>query len=243
VKLTRYCLIAFRQFTHRFIVWFADLKPLRKFRSSDIQHLLAMRFFATVALTILNINTCLADYPLNQTCSPPQSQGGNGYCGPAFCDSIVNKLPACAFTQVKQDYPLLISKIGTKTCTQSTDPRCSSAALKALVFGNGIKAAYCNDAFLVILSDGTSGFSNYLGSIKNPPGSFFSNGSMCVTRHADATYLVSKIPLFPTLLSTSDTTNNLNTKAFPNGVGEGDAAWMGLKGVVYPMPSRGDFIL
>lgn len=193
-----------------------------------------------MALMIINISTCLAVFPLNQTCSPPQSQGGNGYCGPSFCDSISIKLPGCSFTQIKQDYPALVSKMGTKSCTQSTDPRCTSAALKALVFGRGIKAAYCNDAFLVILSDGSSGFSSYLGSIKNPPASTLSNGSMCVTRHADPTYLVSKIPLFPTLLSTSDTTNNLNTKAFPNGAGEGDAAWMGLKGVVYPMPSRGD---
>ena len=196
-----------------------------------------------VALMILNINTCVAEYPLNQTCSRPQSQGGNGYCGPSFCDSINNKLPGCTFTQVKHDYPALISKMGTKTCTQSTDPRCTSAALKAVVFGNGIKAAYCNDAFLVILSDGTPGFPSYLGSIKNPPGSFFANGTLCVTRHADPSYLISKIPLSPTLLSTSDKTNNLNTKAFPNGVGEGDAAWMGLKGVEYPMPSRGDYIV
>lgn len=201
-----------------------------------------MGFFATLAVVIFDINICLADYPLNQTCSLPKSQGGNGYCGPAFCDSIVMTLPGCKFTQINHDYASLVAKTTTKTCTQSTDPRCSSAALKAVVFGTGIKAAYCNDAFLVILSDGSSGFPNYLSSVKNPPGSVLSNGSLCVTRHADSAYLVSKIPLFPTLFTTSDKTNNLNTKAFPNGVGEGDAAWMGLEGDVYPLPARGSLM-
>ena len=193
-----------------------------------------------VFLCILATPVFCAGYPLNQTCSPPPSQNGLGYCGPAFCENVVNNLPGCVFTSKAQDYPAQVAKTGTKSCVQSTDPRCSSAALKALFIGQGVKAAYCNDAFLVILSDGSSGFANYLSSIKNPPASTTESGGNCVTRYTNPVFMTTKIPLFPTLLSTADRNiNNKNTKSFPNGQCDRDGCYMGAKGDTYPLPTRG----
>ena len=191
------------------------------------------------------IGICSAGYLLNQTCSLPASQGGKGYCGPSFCDSIVNPDPGCIFTNKVINYPLLVSKTLSKVCTQSTDPRCTSAALAAVMVGQGIKAAFCNDQFLVILTDGSGGFQTLLGSIKNPPASSDSTGTTCVTRFVNPIYMTVKIPLFPTLLSTSDPAiNNVNTNSFPNGPGDNDAAYMSLStpgtAATYGLPTRGN---
>jgi hypothetical protein len=185
------------------------------------------------------------NYALNQTCSPPTSFGGKGYCGPSFCDSTASKLPGCVFKSTKVwDYPSMISKLQTKTCTQSTDARCTSAALKALMVGQGIKAAYCNDAFLVIQTDASSGFPNYLDSIKNPPASTSSDGTPCVTRYVNQDFMTLKIPLYPTMLSTSDPlVNNVNPNSFPNGGANADAAYMSTSvkgtGATMGLPTRG----
>lgn len=189
--------------------------------------------------------SAVVSYSMNQTCSPPTSRGGKGYCGPSFCDNITNTLPGCIFkTSIVWDYPSLVSKLQTKTCVQSTDARCSSAALKALMVGPGVKAAYCNDAFLVIQTDTSSGFPNYLDSIRNPPASTSSDGTSCVTRYINQDFMAVKIPLFPTLLSTSDPlVNNVNLDAFPNGGGNGDAAYMSTSvpgtGATMGLPTRG----
>jgi hypothetical protein len=195
-----------------------------------------------------SVPAAAAGYALNQTCSPPTSLGGKGYCGPDFCDSTASKLPGCVFksTQV-WDYPSLISRIQTKTCKQSTDARCTSAALKALMVGQGIKAAYCNDAFLVIQTDASSGFPNYLGSIKNPPASTSSDGTSCVTRYVNQDFMTLKIPLYPEMLSTSDPlVNNVNPKAFPNGGANADAAYMSTSvkgtGATMGLPTRGKIL-
>ena len=187
-------------------------------------------------------------YPLNQTCSPPPSQGGTGYCGPAFCANAASTLPPCIFTSTKTfNYPLIVSGTKAKTCTQSTDPRCSSAALAKLMFGQGIKAAFCNDQFLVILSDGTTGFPSYLGSVMFPPAATSSNGTKCVTRYKNPGFGTAKIPLYPVLLDTSDLTiNNVNKKSFPNGPSIDDnAAYMTVSanhgGATYGLPTRGEY--
>jgi hypothetical protein len=188
----------------------------------------------------------VVNYSLNQTCSPPTSRGGKGYCGPSFCESITNTLPGCIFkSAIAWDYPNLVSKLQTKTCVQSTDARCTSAALKALMVGPGIKAAYCNDAFLVLQTDLSSGFGNYLDSIRNPPASISSDGTPCVTRFINQDFVAVKIPLFPTLLSTSDPlVNNVNLNAFPNGAGNSDGAYMSTSvpgtGATMGLPTRGD---
>lgn len=189
--------------------------------------------------------TKVDSYPMNQTCSPPTSRGGNGYCGPSFCDTIKNTLPGCVFKSTNVwNYPEMVAKTQTKTCVQSTDPRCTSAALKALVFGPGIKAAYCNDAFLVLHTDLSSGFKDYLGSIQNPPASTSTDGTSCVTRFVNPDFQAIKIPLYPTILSTSDPlVNNVNTNAFPNGGANLDGAYLSTSvsgtGATMGMPTRG----
>lgn len=204
---------------------------------------LIMRGAVFVVTCLLAINFCTA-YPLNQTCSPPQSKGGTGYCGPSLCANAATTLPGCIFTQTRTfNYANLVSQTSTKKCTQSTDPRCKSAALKALMSGPGVKAAYCNDLFLVLQTDGTSGFPGYLQSILNPPASV-ANGVTCVTRYTNPTFLVSKIPLNPVLLSTSDpAVNNVNTNSFPSGASDSSTGYMSASpkfgGATYGLPTRG----
>ena len=197
-----------------------------------------------LAICLLCVHVSTAAYSLNTTCSPPISQGGTGYCGPSFCDTVVNTVAGCIFTNNNYNYATMMSQLPSKTCTQSTDPRCSSAALSALMKGQGIKAAFCNDQFLVIHSDGTPGFSTYLDSIKNPPGAVASDGTTCVTRFTNPSYTFVKIPLYPTLLSTADAlVNNINLNSFPNGPGDKPAAYMSTivpnTAATYGLPTRG----
>ena len=205
--------------------------------------------FRTAFLLACGLQLSEAGYPLNQTCSPPAAQGGKGYCGPSFCDTSASPYGPCIFPSSGTfDYPLLVSKLESKVCTQSVDPRCTSAALAALMVGQGIKAAYCNDLYLVLQSDGTPGFQTQLLSIKNPPAASV-DGTTCVTRYVNKGYMTAKIPLYPTLLSTSDPSiNNLNIMAFPNGAsGSLDAAYMSTTvsgtGATYGLPTRGDNII
>ena len=200
------------------------------------------------ALSLPYYAICTTTYALNYTCSPPASQGGRGYCGPSFCENSASLAKDCIFTSKIIDYQSSISKLASKSCVQSTDARCSSAALRAVIVGGGIKAAYCNDAFLVIVSDGTPGFSTNLESIKNPPGAVSSDGSACVTRTVNPSYHVAKIPLYPTLLSTSDKNiNNVNTNSYPAGPGDANGAYMSSTikntAATYGLPTRGDDLL
>ena len=199
--------------------------------------------FSLMAVFFLCAGICSA-YPLNQTCSPPKSQSGTGYCGPSFCETSASTASACVFTSNSVNYMERISTLSAKSCVQSTDSRCTSAALAAVVVGQGIKAAYCNDAFLVIISDGTPGYQTNLDSIKNPPGAVGSDGSTCVTRTANPAYMTVKIPLYPTLLSTADPSiNNVNSQSFPNGPGDTEGAYMSTKtqntAATYGLPTRG----
>jgi hypothetical protein len=203
-----------------------------------------VRWAILFANCLLAINFCSATYPLNQTCSPPQAQGGTGYCGPSLCANAGTSLPACVFTTTKTfNYATLVSQTATKKCTQSTDPRCKSAALKALMSGPGVKAAFCNDLFLVLQTDGSSGFPTYLQSIMFPPAAV-ANGVTCVTRYTNPTFMISKIPLYPILLSTSDPAiNNVNTKSFPSGASDSSTGYMSSSvkygGSTYGLPTRG----
>jgi hypothetical protein len=49
--------------------------------------------------------------------------------------------------------------------------------------GTGVKAAYCNDAFLIISADGSPGFANTLSTVRNPPGSTDATGWIKVLSH------------------------------------------------------------
>ena len=79
---------------------------------------------------------------------------------------------------------------------QSPLPQCKASALKAVIVGSGIKAAFCSDTHLVILSDGSPSWTPNLDDVPNPPGSTYpldskgtplANGTACVTRSASIT--------------------------------------------------------
>jgi len=93
-----------------------------------------------------------------------------------------------------------VTAVPCKQCTQSSDSRCSSDFL-ASTFAIGsthVKAAYCNDAFLVIWSDGLPQHSStYLSDIPNPPGA-----DGCLMRTNVKQSLAFKIPLTTTPLAT-----------------------------------------
>ena len=172
-----------------------------------------------IVVFLLSKSSAAQGYAMNYTCSPPPFAGGTGNCGPSFCALGETTAPGCDFGPSEDwDYPGIIGNINTIQCTQSTDPRCSTGAIHALVVGAGIKAAYCNDFYLVIHTDTTSGFPNYLDSIMSPPDSTSFDGTQCVTRSSTDDFRTFKIPLNPEMLSTSDpSANNINSKAFPNG--------------------------
>ena len=153
-----------------------------------------------------------------------------------FCLLLTDAVSG-ASTDTVYNYASMISALSSKTCTQSTDPRCTSAALKALIKGEGIKAAYCNDAFLVLHTDGTTAYSNYLSSIKNR-----------VTKDTNSSCAIVKIPLVSTLLTTADPAiNNINIRSFPGGGTDGIAAHMSTatpnNAATYGLPTRGNYFL
>jgi hypothetical protein len=117
--------------------------------------------------------------------------------------------------------------ITTRKCTQSTDVRCTSDRLYDMVVGSGIKAAYCNEDFVVVHSDLSGSYPMWLSDIPNPPGGGEDHdrtdqsdtGIFCQTGAESIyeEYGVYKFPLFPSPLATDDYTNNLNLASFPNG--------------------------
>jgi hypothetical protein len=196
-------------------------------------------FVATLALVAQSVNGQALN--LTETCSETL-----GYCGPkSICGAYTAgaSIPTCVFpATATPDYALKVQATRCKTCTPSSDARCSRAALTAIIKGTGIKAAYCNDAFLVIHTDMGSGFGNTLSKIPNPPGSVDSSGTKCVTREVNTGgFAVVKIPLTTTPLATASYLNNANTQAFPGGGGNGvnNAEYMSNNGVVYGLPTRG----
>jgi len=58
---------------------------------------------------------------------------------------------AHALTHARRyNYAATLTGLGSKTCTQSTDARCTTAALTALVgLYSSVMAAYCNEQYLV----------------------------------------------------------------------------------------------
>jgi hypothetical protein len=89
----------------------------------------------------------VAPLPLNLTdsCSPLL-----GYCGPAaVCAAVTTTKPGCVFSSATRDYPAVVRGLACKTCTAASDPRCLAANLRGVIRGGGIKAAYCNDQWLV----------------------------------------------------------------------------------------------
>jgi len=146
------------------------------------------------------------------TCSPKQCvKGTNTAC------SVSNNLGT---TSNKSNTLLAatLASVKSRTCTVSSDARCTTAALTA-VFGHypGILAVYCNDGYLVMHTSGLAAHPSSLSSIYTPPGggTCLSGASscgyldQCVTRDYASAYAVYKWPLAPVLLATaSGTVNN-----------------------------------
>jgi len=145
------------------------------------------------------------------------------FCGPPWCVRASNS--ACNDTNINITVIQMQTAVlatASRTCTVSSDPRCTSEAL-AKVFGGfpGVVAAYCNDEFIVIQSTvQPNSKSTYLDFIPTPPGGGTNQSapyaSQCVTRGYSTSQYVFKIPLKPVLLPTCSVTNNL--AFFSNGV-------------------------
>lgn len=159
----------------------------------------------------------------------PLDQGCNGYmgtCGMAECVTPSTK-PTCIVADDQNpnyDVTSQTAKITCQTCTQElSDPRCTTAALIDVIHATGgIKAAYCNNRNLVIVSNGAPSHTPDLENIVVPPGANI-DGVACVTRSWAPRFDVFKIPLLGkyTLLETASRYNNANTNAFPGGSTKG----------------------
>jgi hypothetical protein len=180
-----------------------------------------------VYITILHLIWVAHASPLYLN-SLPYSEGctNKNTCGPAWC-SFVNNAACCTATG---NFPsasggvcppvvpeqIKIAEIPCKQCSVSSDARCSSTGLKNLLapgIGYGIKAAYCNNEFLIVHSDGSPNHPTYLEYIQRPPGSSKSSPGasypdQCVTRSMKPQWLAMKFPLSPIALSTSSKANN-----------------------------------
>ena len=198
--------------------------------------------------TIVTMNQAqsLDELALDATCSPPTKLGGLGYCGPDYCVEAEKwsctgsgKCAVCTYVrgsnQMGQtfnsvspfDYQKRLNMIASRPCTQSTDSRCTSEYLNSIIVATGIKAAYCNEDFIVVHSDLSGGFTPWLADIPNPPGGGedhdrtdqSSTGIFCQTGMESLyeEYGVYKFPLATHPLDTDDYTNNLNLQSFPNG--------------------------
>jgi hypothetical protein len=151
------------------------------------------------------------------------------------------------------NYQQKLNLISSYKCKQSTAPQCTREALANTIKSQGIKAAYCNDQFLVIHTDLSAGYPMWLEDIPSPPGGGEDHdrtdqsltGIFCQTGYESMyeEYGVYKFPLYPTPLETSDYTNNLNTRSYPagatrNSVGGHFSVAEGAGGD-YGLPTRG----
>ena len=93
-----------------------------------------------------------------------------------------------------------------------------------------MKAAYCNDEYLVMHTNGAPNHKDGLKLIPHPPSGGDNYATSCVTRSYHLQYTVYKVPLFPILLPQASPTNNM--AAF---VGQTDPAMMS----TYGLPSTG----
>eukprot|EP00195_Chlamydomonas_chlamydogama_P000578 CAMPEP_0202920872 /NCGR_PEP_ID=MMETSP1392-20130828/77083_1 /ASSEMBLY_ACC=CAM_ASM_000868 /TAXON_ID=225041 /ORGANISM="Chlamydomonas chlamydogama, Strain SAG 11-48b" /LENGTH=884 /DNA_ID=CAMNT_0049614391 /DNA_START=111 /DNA_END=2766 /DNA_ORIENTATION=+ len=136
-------------------------------------------------------------------------------CSPNWC--TFNNNTGCLFPSVNVDYAAQIASLSCKVCTQRLDGVCSR--LPSTFISSHVKAAYCNDAYLVVHSDGLPNHSEGIATIPNPPGAggegLNTQGAylQCVTRSMTPQFLSYKVPLSVTLLSN----NGSNAASFPTG--------------------------
>jgi len=116
----------------------------------------------------------------------------NATYSPSFCSSKVDTAtPPCTFTNAmpltNAEKSQEIYKGGCRTCSQSTEIRCSTSALHAKFskYPN-VWAAYCNDAYLVVWLQSGTGFTANLDAIPYPPGGTSIDGKACRTRTASS---------------------------------------------------------
>ena len=204
---------------------------------------------------------------------PPTYLGGSGTCqgSSTLCALATNAckvqtcipgvtagVSGCTNDTAPTTFTAALGKIGgNKTCTQSTDLRCSSSSLTTMFspFGS-VVAAYCNDAYLVVLHyNSPSTFSTMLGGhnldmmngvIFPPQGG---TGNICNTRQGSfkcSAISVSKFPLNFTLLPTDSNLNNANQNVFGPGSSAGNQSggWIVLNArstdtVQVGLPTRG----
>ena len=201
---------------------------------------------AKKSIITMNQAQSLNELALDATCSPPTKLGGLGYCGPDYCIDAEKwsctgsgKCAVCTYTRGSNqagqtfnvatpfDYQKRLNMIASRPCTQSSDSRCTSEYLNSIIVSTGIKAAYCNEDFIVVHSDLTGGFTPWLADIPNPPGGGEDHdrtdqtdtGIFCQTGMESLyeEYGIYKFPLATNPLATDDYTNNLNLESFPNG--------------------------
>merc|ERR1719181_2700752 len=105
-----------------------------------------------------------------------------------------------------------MSLMSCKTCTPSATGFCTSLANTLKTVNNHVKAAWCNDEYLVISADGLPSWSasTYLNGVPLPPG----GETTCRVRTAAEQLNVYKIPLNPKALGSGDT--NSVSNALPN---------------------------
>jgi len=152
-------------------------------------------------------------------------------CSPAEC--TVNSEADCSFNTNTPNWASAMSTLSCKTCTQSTTSFCSSLATTLKTQNSHIKAAWCNDEFLVVAADGipnydvmaTSG-TQWLHDIPLPPG----GDTTCRVRTAAEQLNVFKVPLTPTQLASG---SNTVPNPLPNvpGMPAAGAVAVGIDGV------------
>jgi len=126
-------------------------------------------------------------------------------CSPtSFCSKVTNK--ACTFPDPGVNMAAEIKSLGCRKCTQAPStkhPICSSKALKAtLVEPSAVQAAFCNDDFLVIHTQGRPNHETYLQGVPHPPGGGSGGyADQCVTRSFAMQSQSFKIPLNYSLLA------------------------------------------
>ena len=88
--------------------------------------------------------------------------------------------------------------LGCKPCTQSNDDMCTSSSLASVIkTGHGLKGAYCNNDYLVIMGTGKASHDDGLRDVPRPPGDGSSSQyvDQSVTRSYHEQFAVFKIPV------------------------------------------------
>ncbi len=188
----------------------------------------------------LTAGTLTNTFPLNTTgCFASTENGGWGFCCPESCkdayrtqvtlptvDGVTGTLERDGQTfpfldlssvNVDDDYVYSLNKgcLNTDQCSQITTGICTSENLANIIAGDGVKAAYCNDLFLVIAATGLpSVFEPNLDDVPYPPGNSDNTavtGMSTITNNGALSFRA--IPLSPVDLGVSDVTNNLDLYA------------------------------